>query len=114
MSAKRYTEEFRIEAVDQATDRGHPVAEVTRRLDVTSHSRYQWIRRHRVPEADRQVADNHNAELRRLKAELRRVPEEQRPQTGYHRRISHRGSPVAITAPNNLQRQFDVVESYRV
>ncbi len=36
MSAKRYTEEFRIEAVKQVTDRGHPVAEVASRLGVTS------------------------------------------------------------------------------
>ena len=51
MSAKRYTEEFRIEAVKQVTDRGHPVAEVASRLGVTSYSLYQWIRRYRVPEA---------------------------------------------------------------
>jgi transposase len=49
MSGKRYTEEFRLEAVKQVTDRGHPVAEVASRLGVTSHSLYQWIRRYRVP-----------------------------------------------------------------
>jgi len=76
MSGKRYTEEFRIEAVKQVTDRGHPVAEVASRLGVTSHSLYQWIRRYRVPEAERQVTEDQNAELRRLKAELRRVTEE--------------------------------------
>ncbi len=76
MSGKRYTEEFRIEAVKQVTDRGHPVAEVASRLGVTSHSLYQWIRRYRVPEAERHVAEDQNAELRRLKAELRRVTEE--------------------------------------
>jgi transposase len=76
MSGKRYTEEFRIEAVKQVTDRGHPVAEVASRLGVTSHSLYQWIRRYRVPESERQVAEDQNAELRRLKAELRRVTEE--------------------------------------
>jgi transposase len=67
MSAKRYTEEFRIEAVKQVTDRGYRV---------TSHSLYQWIRRYRVPEAERLVTEDQNAELRRLKAELRRVTEE--------------------------------------
>jgi transposase len=30
MSAKRYTEEFKIEAVKQVTERGHPVADQTR------------------------------------------------------------------------------------
>ena len=32
MSAKRYTDEFKIETVRQVTDRGYPVAEVTERL----------------------------------------------------------------------------------
>lgn len=76
MSAKRYTEEFRIDAVKQVTDRGHPVAEVASRLGVTSHSLYQCIRRYRVPEAERLVTEDQNAELRRLKGELRRATEE--------------------------------------
>lgn len=33
MSAKRYTEEFRFEVVKQATDWGHPVAEVANRRE---------------------------------------------------------------------------------
>ena len=68
MSAKRYTDEFRIEAVKQVTDRGHPVAEVASRLGVNSHSLYQWMRRHRVPEAEQLVTEEQNAELRQLKA----------------------------------------------
>lgn len=76
MSAKRYTEEFRIEAVKQVTDRGHPVAEVASRLGVTTHSLYQWIKRYRVPPAEREVAQDHQTEVRRLKAELKRVTEE--------------------------------------
>ena len=40
--------------------------------------------------------------------------EKLRSQTGYRRRISHRGGPAAVTAPNHLQRQFDVVEPNRV
>lgn len=28
MSSKRYTEEFKVEAIKQVTERGHPVAEV--------------------------------------------------------------------------------------
>ena len=34
MSGKRYTEEFKIAAVKQVTDRGHPAAEVAERLGV--------------------------------------------------------------------------------
>ncbi len=76
MNAKRYTEEFRIEAVKQVTDRGHPVAEVASRLGVTTHSLYQWIKRYRVPPAEREVAQDQQTEMRCLKAELKRVNEE--------------------------------------
>jgi len=40
--------------------------------------------------------------------------EKLRSQTGYRRRNSNRGGPAAVTAPNHLQRQFDVVEPNRV
>ncbi len=40
MSSKRYPEEFRIEAVKQVVDRGHSVADVAKRLDITTHSLY--------------------------------------------------------------------------
>lgn len=40
MSGKRYTEEFKIEAVKQVTERGHPAAEVATRLGVSAHSLY--------------------------------------------------------------------------
>lgn len=36
MSSKRYTEEFKIEAVKQVTDRGHSVADVAGRLECRS------------------------------------------------------------------------------
>jgi transposase len=38
MSGKRHTEEVKVEAVKQVTERGHPVAEVATRLGVTTHS----------------------------------------------------------------------------
>ena len=39
MSGKRYTDEFKIEAVKQVIERGHSVKEVAERLGVTPHSR---------------------------------------------------------------------------
>ena len=42
MGAKRYTDEFRIEAVRQVTDQGHRVAEVAERLGITACSLYAW------------------------------------------------------------------------
>ena len=38
MSGKRYPEEFKIEAVKQVVDRGHSIASVATRLDITTQS----------------------------------------------------------------------------
>ena len=73
---KRFTEEFKIEAVRQVTERGHRVADVAERLGVSAHSLYQWRKRYGQADgtAVRREADQ-AGEVRRLKAELRRVTE---------------------------------------
>jgi transposase len=76
MSNKRYPEEFRIEAVKQVTERGHPVAEVASRIGVSQHSLYEWLKRYSLPEVERNELHGQAAEIRRLKAELKRVSEE--------------------------------------
>lgn len=76
MSGKRYTEEFKIEAVKQVTERGHPAKEVAARLGVSSHSLYQWVKRYSAPPVERQKVDDQQAEMKRLKAELKRITEE--------------------------------------
>ena len=76
MSGQRYPDEFKIEAIKQVTDRGHAVSEVARRLGVSQHSLYKWIKQLGVPEPQRADARNQQEEIRRLKSELRRVTEE--------------------------------------
>lgn len=76
MSGKRYTEEFKIEAVKQITERGHPATEVAARLGVSFNSLYYWVKRYGAPPAERQKVDDQQAEMKRLKAELKRVTEE--------------------------------------
>lgn len=78
MSSKRYTDEFKVEAVRQVTDRGFKVAEVAERLGVTTHSLYAWLRKFgKLDIGITQRAElDQSAEVRRLKAELRRVTEE--------------------------------------
>ncbi|HEC1605889.1 IS3 family transposase [Pseudomonas aeruginosa] len=76
MSNQRYPEEFKIEAVKQVTERGLPVAEVAARLGMSVHSLYAWIKRYGKPQEQRQQEDDQQAELRRLRAELKRVTEE--------------------------------------
>lgn len=70
MSSKRYTDEFKIEAVRQVTDRGFKVAEVAERLGVTTHSLYAWIRTFGKPEVVQRAELDQSAEIRRLKWEL--------------------------------------------
>ena len=76
MSSKRYPEEFRVEAVKQVTDRGHPAAEVASRLGVSLPTLYEWLKRYGLPESERSELQGQAAEIRRLKAELKRVSEE--------------------------------------
>ena len=76
MNSKRYTEEFRIEAVKQVTEQGHRIADVASRLGVTTHSMYAWVKRYGVPEHERLTSQDQTHEIRRLKSELKRVTEE--------------------------------------
>ena len=76
MSGRRYTDEFKIEAVRQVTDRGYSVAEVADRLGITTHSLYAWLKQHGPKDKSGQELDEAQRELRRLKSELRRVTEE--------------------------------------
>jgi len=48
MSGKRYTEEFKIEAVKQITDRSYSVPDVAERLGVTTKSLYDCKKRGQV------------------------------------------------------------------
>lgn len=76
MSGKRYTDEFKIEAVKQVTERGYSVAEVADQLGITTHSLYAWKVKFGQPDAVRRSELDQSAEVRRLKAELKRVTEE--------------------------------------
>ena len=76
MSSKRYTEEFKIEAVKQVKERGYSVAEVANRLGTTSHSMYSWLKRYGQQSSHQANRVDDQAEIARLKSELRRVSEE--------------------------------------
>jgi transposase len=76
MSGRRYSEEFKIEAVRQVTDRGYKVGEVSKRLGITTKSLYDWVKRYGDQGSQHQTITEQQGELQRLKAELRRVTEE--------------------------------------
>jgi len=44
MGTSNYSDEFERDAVHQITVRGYPVREVSRRLGVSTHSPYKWMK----------------------------------------------------------------------
>lgn len=74
MGKGNFTEDFKRDAVAQITERGYPVAEVSKRLGVSHHSLYAWKKK--FSKASGSSDDDKDAEIRRLKRELTRVTEE--------------------------------------
>lgn len=75
MGKPRFSEDFKRDAVHQIVERGYPVAEVSQRLGVSTHSLYAWVKRFsKSPGVGGK--DEQAAEIRRLKLELARVTEE--------------------------------------
>ena len=72
MGKVNFSDDFKRDAVAQITERGYPVAEVSQRLGVSSHSLYAWKRKFSLPSG----SDDKDGEIRRLKRELARVAEE--------------------------------------
>ena len=75
MGTSNYSDEFKRDAVYQITVRRYPVREVSRRLGVSTHSLYKWMKLFGEPAPTKSGVD-HEAENRRLKRELARVTEE--------------------------------------
>jgi transposase len=68
-----FSDEFKRDAVAQIAERGYPVAEVSRRLGVSTHSLYAWKQKF----AEMVSGDtDKDAEIRQLKRELARVTDE--------------------------------------
>jgi transposase len=81
MSNRQYTDEFKAEAIKQVIERGFTVVEVATRIDVPKHTLYGWVQSARKTSGasgagTAAAAVSDSAEVRRLKAELKRVTEE--------------------------------------
>ncbi|WP_139798934.1 IS3 family transposase [Andreprevotia lacus] len=113
MSSPRYPEEFKIEAVKQITERGYPVAEVASRLGVSAHSLYQWLKRLDPKRTKSTESADQQGEIRRLKAELKRVTEE-RDILKKGRRILCQGVRVRYAFIRAHEQQFPVRRLCRV
>ena len=74
MGKPTYSDDFKRDAVEQIVDRGYPVSEVSKRLGVSAHSLYGWVKKFGKDRSSGE--DDQASELRRLKRELDRVTEE--------------------------------------
>jgi len=78
MSGKRYPDEFKIEAVKQVDERGHSIASIASRLDITTHSLYAWLKKYGPDSSINNEQTDAQAEIRRLQKELKRVTDERK------------------------------------
>ena len=76
MGRKRYTEDFKVEAVRHVTEAGHGVYDVASRLGISNISLYDWITAYGPESGAIQATRADQEELRKLKAELKRVTQE--------------------------------------
>ena len=78
MARREYSEEFRIEAVNQVVKNGYSIEETAKRLGIHSTSLRAWIKRLESPEAiaKHKSEDASSAEIKKLQKELKRVTEE--------------------------------------
>ena len=75
-SGIRYSNEFKQEAVNQVVIHGYKVAEVAKRLDISTKSLYDWMKIFSKPPKQRQKDQDLQAEIARLKRELKRMQQE--------------------------------------
>ncbi len=76
MTRPHFTEDFKKDAIKQITERGYSVADVSKRLGVSTHSLYAWMKQFSKPAVVVEETIEQAAEIRRLKQELARVTEE--------------------------------------
>lgn len=79
MGVPKYTDEFKMEAVNQVTEKGHSVVTVAKNLGISDVTLYAWIKKlGKSIGAAKQVQDVEalQKEVSRLKGENRRLQEE--------------------------------------
>lgn len=91
---KRYTQQFKEEAVKQIVERGYSVAEVAERLGICTKTPYHWKASMHGSSHQIKFSDD-QAEIARLKAELMRVTEE--------RDISKRPQSTLQASPSKVR-----------
>jgi len=77
---KKYTKEFKLDAVRLVTEQGYKCAEAARNLGLSANMLNRWVQQYRADENDAFRGNGHvtaeQEELRRLREENRRLKEE--------------------------------------
>ena len=78
MSSQRFTPEFKDEAVRQITERGYSVADVSKRIGVSAHSLYKWVKAISPDKVEQRTSElvEAKSEILKLRAQLQRTQEE--------------------------------------
>ena len=78
MARRRYSDEFKVEAVKQVLENGYTITDTAERLGVHPISLSSWIKRFESPEAQvkHSIQQSADAEIKRLQKELKRVTQE--------------------------------------
>jgi len=77
--SRNHTEEFKQEAVRLALESGKPKAQIARELDISGSLLYNWIAKYDEAKSrglTTEEYDQEKSEMRRLKAEVKRLLEE--------------------------------------
>lgn len=72
----RYTDEFKQEAVNQVVQHGYSVNDVAARLGISGKTLYNWVSKFSKPPTKRKQDDDLQAEIARLKKQLKRAEQE--------------------------------------
>lgn len=71
---RKYSEEFRKEAVRLAQDGGVSIVQVARELGINQHTLYNWVKKYGVkPEEPDDAVEDLATENKRLRRELKRA-----------------------------------------
>lgn len=72
---RRYSDEFKADAVSLVTEQGYSVSEAARRLGVDRSLLDRWCRKHRqqVSSTPEQQEDDRDAEIKKLREEVRKL-----------------------------------------
>ena len=72
-SRRKYTEEYKAEAVRLVVEEGYSISQAARNLDINANMLAKWKRELTGDVEERQVAADEKEELRRLREEVRQL-----------------------------------------